>query len=250
MKFVFYPSKLKKQSFFANNFKIHGGALAPPAPPSDAHDWRQRSAWRCRFLRALSEFWTSLSEWHCHERLETSSLFRHLFWLVQWRSYSTLPSVVFHSQSGYNAMCIFGECVGVAVLPFLHYSLLLVKFLCDCETHFQWFDIHERKQMAIWPSYDNIAAVDLLSVHNLLLRCRSLTVDGITQRSTTNRTHQCEKKCTFKFLWRQYNFEGNLFSQGLQQNYNETKISIGYDENQFFIFTKVVNIQIPRSFDV
>jgi len=31
VKFVFYPSKLKKQTFFANNFKIQGG-LSPPAP--------------------------------------------------------------------------------------------------------------------------------------------------------------------------------------------------------------------------
>jgi len=28
----FYPSKLKKQPFFANNFKIQGGAI-PPLPP-------------------------------------------------------------------------------------------------------------------------------------------------------------------------------------------------------------------------
>jgi len=31
VKFVFYPSKLKKQPFFANNFKIQGG-LASPVP--------------------------------------------------------------------------------------------------------------------------------------------------------------------------------------------------------------------------
>jgi len=36
VKFVFYPSKLKKQPFFANKFKIHGGSLSPPLPPSDA----------------------------------------------------------------------------------------------------------------------------------------------------------------------------------------------------------------------
>jgi len=36
VKFVFYPSKLKKQPFFANNFKIQGAKL-PPALPSDAH---------------------------------------------------------------------------------------------------------------------------------------------------------------------------------------------------------------------
>jgi len=35
VKFVFYPSKLKKQRFFANNFKIQGART--PAPPSDAH---------------------------------------------------------------------------------------------------------------------------------------------------------------------------------------------------------------------
>ena len=34
MKFGFYPSKLKKQRFFANDFKIQGVAKAPP---SDAH---------------------------------------------------------------------------------------------------------------------------------------------------------------------------------------------------------------------
>jgi len=32
VKFVFYPSKLKKQPFFANNFKIRG-ALAPLRRP-------------------------------------------------------------------------------------------------------------------------------------------------------------------------------------------------------------------------
>jgi len=31
VKFVYYPSKLKKQPFFASNFKT------PTAPPSDAH---------------------------------------------------------------------------------------------------------------------------------------------------------------------------------------------------------------------
>ena len=37
VKFVFYPSKLKKQPFFANSFKIQGGQ-GPPLPlPSDAH---------------------------------------------------------------------------------------------------------------------------------------------------------------------------------------------------------------------
>ena len=35
VKFGFYPSKLKKQPFFANNFKIQGG----PATPSDVHGW-------------------------------------------------------------------------------------------------------------------------------------------------------------------------------------------------------------------
>ena len=33
VKFGFYPSKLKKQPFFANNLKIQGGK-APSAPPS------------------------------------------------------------------------------------------------------------------------------------------------------------------------------------------------------------------------
>jgi len=37
VKFVFYPSKLKKQPFFANNFKIQGGPRPFPAPPFDAH---------------------------------------------------------------------------------------------------------------------------------------------------------------------------------------------------------------------
>jgi len=37
VKFVFYPSKLKKQHFFANNFKIQGGASTPLPPSSDAH---------------------------------------------------------------------------------------------------------------------------------------------------------------------------------------------------------------------
>jgi len=36
VKFVFYPSKLKKQPVFANTFKIQGG-LGSPSPPSDAH---------------------------------------------------------------------------------------------------------------------------------------------------------------------------------------------------------------------
>ena len=39
MKFVFYPSKLKKQPLFANNFKIQGGPR-PPCPPSDVHACR------------------------------------------------------------------------------------------------------------------------------------------------------------------------------------------------------------------
>jgi len=39
LKFVFYPSKLKKQPFFDNNFKIQG-AKPSPAPPSDAHGLR------------------------------------------------------------------------------------------------------------------------------------------------------------------------------------------------------------------
>jgi len=37
VKFVFYPLKLKKQPFFANNFKIQGVTKAPLPPPSDAH---------------------------------------------------------------------------------------------------------------------------------------------------------------------------------------------------------------------
>ena len=41
MKFGFYPSKLKKQPFFANNFKIEGG-LAFHAPPSNAHGYSMR----------------------------------------------------------------------------------------------------------------------------------------------------------------------------------------------------------------
>jgi len=32
VKFGFYPSKLKKQPVFANDFNIQEGALAPPAP--------------------------------------------------------------------------------------------------------------------------------------------------------------------------------------------------------------------------
>jgi len=36
VKFVFYPSKMKKQPFFANNFKIQGMARSP-CPPSDTH---------------------------------------------------------------------------------------------------------------------------------------------------------------------------------------------------------------------
>jgi len=35
VKFVFYPTKLKKQPFFANNFKIWG--FDPLIPPSDSH---------------------------------------------------------------------------------------------------------------------------------------------------------------------------------------------------------------------
>jgi len=35
VKFGFYPWKLKKQPFFANNFKIQG---PPCPPPSDAHE--------------------------------------------------------------------------------------------------------------------------------------------------------------------------------------------------------------------
>jgi len=35
LKFGFYPSKLKKQPFFANNFKIQRGQ----GPPSDAHGY-------------------------------------------------------------------------------------------------------------------------------------------------------------------------------------------------------------------
>jgi len=35
VKLGFYPSKLKKQPFFANTLKIQGGI--PLAPPSDAH---------------------------------------------------------------------------------------------------------------------------------------------------------------------------------------------------------------------
>ena len=31
VKIVFYPSKMKKQPFFANNFKIQGG-FGPPVP--------------------------------------------------------------------------------------------------------------------------------------------------------------------------------------------------------------------------
>jgi len=37
VKFGFYPSKLKKQPFVANNFKIQRGPSPPAAPPSDAH---------------------------------------------------------------------------------------------------------------------------------------------------------------------------------------------------------------------
>jgi len=33
VKFGFYRSKLKKQPFLANNFKIQGGLLAAPLPP-------------------------------------------------------------------------------------------------------------------------------------------------------------------------------------------------------------------------
>ena len=40
VKFGFYPSKLKKQPFFANNFKIQGGKGPPLLPPSDAHECR------------------------------------------------------------------------------------------------------------------------------------------------------------------------------------------------------------------
>jgi len=36
VKFVFSHSKLRKQPFFAEIFKIQGGQ-APPAPRSDAH---------------------------------------------------------------------------------------------------------------------------------------------------------------------------------------------------------------------
>ena len=35
--FGFYPSTLKKQPFFANNFKIQGGPMPPLSPTSDAH---------------------------------------------------------------------------------------------------------------------------------------------------------------------------------------------------------------------
>ena len=35
--FGFYPSKMKKQPFFANNFKIQGRARPFPGPPSNAH---------------------------------------------------------------------------------------------------------------------------------------------------------------------------------------------------------------------
>ena len=38
VKFVFYPSKLKKQPLFANNFKIQGEAKAPCPPlPTTMH---------------------------------------------------------------------------------------------------------------------------------------------------------------------------------------------------------------------
>jgi len=36
VKFRFYPSKLKKQLFFANNFKIRGEAWPPLPTPMDA----------------------------------------------------------------------------------------------------------------------------------------------------------------------------------------------------------------------
>jgi len=39
VKFVFYPSKLKIQLYFAAIFKIQGGAKAPHAPLSDAHGY-------------------------------------------------------------------------------------------------------------------------------------------------------------------------------------------------------------------
>jgi len=37
VKFVFYPSKLKKEPFLANNFKIKGAKVLPCPPPSNAH---------------------------------------------------------------------------------------------------------------------------------------------------------------------------------------------------------------------
>jgi len=42
VKFVFYPSKLQKTTFFANNFKIQGDL----GPPSDAHDHKKRYLFR------------------------------------------------------------------------------------------------------------------------------------------------------------------------------------------------------------
>jgi len=42
VKFAFYPSKLKKQPFFANNFKIQGGLSTPPL--SDAHATAQSTS--------------------------------------------------------------------------------------------------------------------------------------------------------------------------------------------------------------
>jgi len=51
LKFVFYPSKSKKQPFFANNFKIQD-----PCPPSDAHvSWLQ-VMWKNAFFIRKSSF--------------------------------------------------------------------------------------------------------------------------------------------------------------------------------------------------
>jgi len=39
VKFVFYQSKLKKQPFFSEIFKIQGEPRPPCLPPSDIHGW-------------------------------------------------------------------------------------------------------------------------------------------------------------------------------------------------------------------
>ena len=165
LKFVIYPLKLKKQPFFANNFKFQGG----PCPSSDAHAWhgfrilviapfccnqKARAARAPSFTLAASNNRDDLTRSlnYClftpHINNIWVSFYAHIPFVVN-NTFNALPTDRLHHCTDVITKNLESGDAGLPDWPFLKcvghekhiwpfYEISAISSVCHCKMKFSW----------------------------------------------------------------------------------------------------------------